>query len=99
MWIRAAGACGAPETLAQEPSRLQRTSADGSVKHADEFWGRRRDAGNSFLGHSFISLKACCLLCDSLGQQLWAGWNKRVLPVPPSSLQGPAELTGTTPIQ
>lgn len=27
-----------PEPLAQEPTRLQRTNADGSVKHADEFW-------------------------------------------------------------
>lgn len=39
MWIRAAGVCGVPEPLARETTRLQRTSAHGSVKHADEFFG------------------------------------------------------------
>lgn len=39
VWIRAAGACGVPKPLAREPTGLQRTSADGRVKHADEFWG------------------------------------------------------------
>lgn len=39
MWIRAVGVCGVPEPLARESTRLQRTSAHGSVKHADEFFG------------------------------------------------------------